>query len=150
MKLSSVVKAFGSLCLLLADGLPVDEDRAPKIIAPDHNKIKTRPGKQLFLPCDAFTKSEDDATLIYWLVNDSFPEDLPSSDRIVEEEKSTLKDGAIRRRLQLKNVTSEDFKSSFTCVVMNTAGMDQKHIKLVATSGGSHGGKKRKHSMSIP
>lgn len=63
--------------------------------------------------------------------------------------RSTLKDGAIRRRLQLKNVTSEDFKSSFTCVVMNTAGMDQRHIKLVATSGGSHGGKKRKHSVSI-
>lgn len=42
----------------------------------------------------------------------------------------------------LKNVTSEDFKSNFTCVVTNAAGMTQKNILLVAR------GKKRKHFTS--
>lgn len=41
-------------------------------------------GEPLVLHCDVFTKSDMDETLIYWLVNDSFPEDTSSHDRIIE------------------------------------------------------------------
>lgn len=43
-------------------------------------------GQQLFLYCEAFANCEADQTLIYWLVNGSFPEDSPGSGRIKEME----------------------------------------------------------------
>ncbi|XP_031713209.1 interleukin-18-binding protein-like isoform X2 [Anarrhichthys ocellatus] len=125
MKPSSVVK--------------VPQDESPKIIGPHRVKVKAHPGEQLFLHCEAFTNCKD-VTLIYWLVNGSFPEDLLSSGRILESEESTLDNGAIlQRSLMLKNVTSEDLKSTFTCVVTNASGMVQKNIVLVAR------GKRRRH-----
>ncbi len=42
-------------------------------------------GEQLVLHCEALANC-DDLTLIYWLVNGSFPEDTPSSGRIIESE----------------------------------------------------------------
>ncbi|XP_060941914.1 interleukin-1 receptor accessory protein-like [Limanda limanda] len=131
MKLPSVVKALASLCMLLADGLSVSADGSPRIIGEDRVHIKAHPGEPLILHCDAVTNSKDGVTLIYWLINGSFPEDIPSSDRIVESEQSPLEDGTIlQRRLLLKNVTPEDFKSSFTCMVTSAVGMAQKQIKL--------------------
>lgn len=45
--------------------------------------------------------------------------------------RSTLENGTIlQRSLLLKNVTSEDLKSTFNCVVTNTFGMAKKFIKL--------------------
>lgn len=41
-------------------------------------------GEQVVLHCEAL--SNCDQTLIYWLVNGAFPEDAPSSGRIVESE----------------------------------------------------------------
>ncbi|XP_076606633.1 interleukin-1 receptor accessory protein-like [Chaetodon auriga] len=146
MKLSSAVQALGYLCLLLADGFPVSEDEAPEIIGPHHVEMEAYPGEQLFLNCTAFTHCEADLTLIYWLVNDSFPEDASSSDRIVESEESTLEEGAVvQRSLLLKNVTSEDFKSTFTCVVINSAGAVQKVMTLAATSSDCDVEEGRKH-----
>ncbi|XP_069581615.1 interleukin-1 receptor accessory protein-like [Brachyistius frenatus] len=139
MKLSSVVKVFGSLCLLSTDGFPVSEDESPEIIGPDCVLIKVRRGKQLILHCDAITNCEDDEALIYWLVNGSFPEDLPSCDRMVESNESTSAEGSIlQKTLLLKNVTSEDFKSTFTCVVTNAAGTAQKRITLKAAKWKKH------------
>lgn len=43
-------------------------------------------GEQLFLHCKAFANCGADEALIYWLVNDTFPEDTHSNDRIVELE----------------------------------------------------------------
>lgn len=40
-------------------------------------------GKLLLLHCEAFTNQED-VTIIYWLVNGTFPEDTDSSKRIKE------------------------------------------------------------------
>ncbi|XP_023260464.1 interleukin-18-binding protein isoform X1 [Seriola lalandi dorsalis] len=145
MQLSSVVKALGSLYLLLAEGFPVSEDGSPEIIGAYQVQIKVHPGEPLVLHCDALTNCKDGVTLIYWLVNGSFPEDTPSSGGIVESEESTLAEGEIlQRSLLLKNVTPEDLKSTFTCVVISAFGMVQKHITLAAP-GGLNVGKKRKH-----
>nr|XP_019941199.1 PREDICTED: interleukin-1 receptor accessory protein-like [Paralichthys olivaceus] len=125
------VAALGSLCVLLADGFQVSEDGSPHIIGAERVQIKANPGEPLILHCDAFTNNKDGVTLIYWLINGSFPEERSSSDRIVELEQSTLEDGTIlQRRLLLKNVTPEDLKFTFTCVVMSAGGMAQKQIKL--------------------
>lgn len=60
--------------------------------------------------------------------------------------RSTLEEGAIiQRSLLLKNVTSEDFKSTFTCLVTSAVGMAQKNIKLATKSGGFNVGKGQKH-----
>lgn len=46
----------------------------------------------------------------------------------------TLSEGEIiLKSLLLKNVTEEDLKSTFTCVVTSAAGMAQKQVKLKAT-----------------
>ncbi|XP_067463919.1 interleukin-18 receptor 1-like [Thunnus thynnus] len=146
MKLSSVVKALGSLCLLLADGFPVSvEEGSPDIIGPRVVQLKTKPGELLRLHCKASTNSED-TTLIYWLVNGSFPEDTCSDGRIEETEESILENGTIlKRSLVLKNVTSEDLKSTFTCVVMNTIGVAKKVITLTAKCHDCRARKKMKH-----
>ncbi|XP_022044209.1 interleukin-1 receptor type 2-like [Acanthochromis polyacanthus] len=139
MKLLSIIKALGSVCLLCVDGAPVSEDESPEIIGPSHVQIKAHPGEPLLLHCSAFTNCEDDASLIYWLVNDTFPEESLSSDRIVESSESSLEEGAVlQRSLLLKTVTSEDLKSNFTCVVTNAMGMAQKCITLTAKTDGSY------------
>lgn len=43
-------------------------------------------GERLFLHCEAIANCEDDLTIIYWLVNGSFPEETSSTGRIVESE----------------------------------------------------------------
>lgn len=47
-------------------------------------------GQRLLLHCEAFANCEPDQTIIYWLINGSFPEDTPSSGRIVESEELVL------------------------------------------------------------
>ncbi|KAG7516971.1 interleukin-1 receptor accessory 2-like [Solea senegalensis] len=133
MKQSSLVKALVSLCLLAADGFLVTEDGSPSIIGAERVKFRARLGQPLVLQCDAFTNREHGVTLVYWLINGSFPEDICNSSRIVESNESTLKESVIvQRSLLLKNVTTEDFKSTFACVVMNAVGVAQKHVKVTA------------------
>ncbi|KAG7223257.1 hypothetical protein INR49_015613 [Caranx melampygus] len=81
-----LIGALGSLCLLLADGFPVSEDESPEIIGPHEVQIKAHPGETVVLHCDAFANDKDGVTLIYWLVDGFFPEDICSSGRIVESE----------------------------------------------------------------
>uniref|UniRef100_A0A1A8GTQ1 Ig-like domain-containing protein n=1 Tax=Nothobranchius korthausae TaxID=1143690 RepID=A0A1A8GTQ1_9TELE len=110
---------------------------SPKIIGPPHSRIRAHPAAQLVLHCDALTHADDDETLIYWLVDGSFPEDKSSHDRIVESNESHLLEGSIlHKSLVFKNVTREDFKSTFSCVVTNAVGNAQKHFKLVETTRG--------------
>lgn len=44
----------------------------------------------------------------------------------------------LQKNLLLKNVTSQDFKSTFSCVVTNAVGMAQKFIKLATTDCGGN------------
>ncbi|XP_067347694.1 interleukin-1 receptor accessory protein-like [Channa argus] len=134
MKLLSVIKALGYLSLLLTEGFTVSEDGSPEIIGRDKVQIKTQPGEMLVIHCDALTNCEDGVTLIYWLINGSFPDEITSSDRMVESERSTLEAKVLQSSLLLKNVTSEDLRSTFICVVTSTAGMAQKHITLTRRS----------------
>ncbi|XP_056141275.1 interleukin-1 receptor type 2-like [Lampris incognitus] len=128
MKVVGVLAALGTLCSMLPD---VSADESPKIVGPDHIQLKVCPGKQLVLDCKAYPNCEDDLTLIYWLVNGSFLEIEFDDGRMTETEESTSEGGAIlQRSLMVKNVTSEDFNSTFTCVVTNPAGIAQKYITL--------------------
>lgn len=103
-------------------------------------------GKQLLLHCAAFANCEVDMVVIYWLVNGSFPEDTSDSGRIVESEESALEDSTIlQRTLLLKNVTSEDLKSTFTCVVTNAAGTALKYTTLSTKRSACNVGKHRKN-----
>ncbi|XP_068187588.1 uncharacterized protein [Antennarius striatus] len=129
---SFVIAALVCACLflLLAAGYPVSDGGSPRIVGQHHVYLRAHAGEKLFLRCDAF--ANDDMTLIYWLINGSFPEDAPSSDRIVESEETTSEEGAIlHRSLMLKSIRADDFNSTFTCVVQNSAGMDQKHLTLI-------------------
>ncbi|XP_038150481.1 interleukin-18-binding protein-like isoform X2 [Cyprinodon tularosa] len=131
MKLQSAIEVFGCVFLLLADGFP-DFD-SPKIIGPLHNNIKVDPGELLVLHCDAFPNCDEDEAVIYWLVNGTFPEETPSNDRIIESKESLMEGSILQKNLLLKNVTSDDLESTFSCVVTNAVGMAQKFIKLANT-----------------
>ncbi|XP_034539830.1 interleukin-1 receptor accessory protein-like isoform X2 [Notolabrus celidotus] len=129
-----------------SSGVKVSKDEPPKIIGPDRVQIRAHPGKQLLLHCEAIANCDADMTVIYWLVNGSFPEDTPSSGRIVESEESTLENGAIlQRTLLLKKVTSEDLNSTFTCVVTNDAGTTLKNATLSTKRSGCNVGRNRRH-----
>ncbi|XP_078787367.1 interleukin-1 receptor accessory protein-like [Oryzias latipes] len=132
MKLSFTTKAAaGCLCLLLANGFLVSEDESLIIIGPEHGQIEAYPDEPLVLHCDVFTKTNMDETLIYWLVNGSFPEDTLSHDRIVESNESSSENGFIlHKSLLLKNVTPEDLKSTFSCVVTSAEEMVQKSMTI--------------------
>lgn len=104
-------------------------DKSPEIIGPDHIQLKAHLGTQFVLHCKANPNCDNDLTLIYWLVNGSFPEALTTS-RISEMEESMSSDGTVQRNLMLRNVTTEDLRSTFVCVVMNPEGVARKHVTL--------------------
>ncbi|XP_029925222.1 interleukin-1 receptor accessory protein-like isoform X2 [Myripristis murdjan] len=107
------------------------KEDSPEIIGPHRIQMRACPGKRLVLNCKAYANCEEDLTLIYWLVNGSFPETAYTNGRVAETEESTLDGGAIlQRSLVLKNVTPEDLKSTFTCVVTNPAGTAHKYVTL--------------------
>ncbi|RVE63677.1 hypothetical protein OJAV_G00138860 [Oryzias javanicus] len=147
MKLSFTTKAtLGCLCLILANGFQVSEDESLMIIGPEYSQIEADPGEPLVLHCDVFTKSDTDETLIYWLVNGSFPEDTLSHDRIIESNESSLEKGSIlHKSLLLKNITAEDLNSTFCCVVTSVQEVVQKSITIKATTHGCGGNKRKKN-----
>ncbi|XP_028323078.1 interleukin-1 receptor type 2-like isoform X2 [Gouania willdenowi] len=133
MQLTNVVKALGTMCLMLTDGFPVLQDKPPEIIGPQRVQVHVRLGETTLLHCDAFANCDSDETLIYWITNKSFPEDTLNSDRIVESDESTMVGGAIvHRSLLLRSITSEDLNSTFTCVVSNPLGIVKKCFQLTS------------------
>ncbi|XP_057677561.1 interleukin-18 receptor 1-like isoform X2 [Corythoichthys intestinalis] len=148
MMLSSVFKALG-LSLFLVDASPVFKYAAPVIVGPDHVQIKAQIGQSMVLNCSALTNCGNDVALLYWLINGSFPEDIHSNDRVTELETSTLEDDTIQcGGLLLKNVTLEDFNTTFTCVVSTSMGLAKKIVTLTANDSDIYAWEKKK--MLLP
>lgn len=87
----------------------------------------------MVIDCKADPGLPDDFTLVYWLVNGTFPEVAYTDGRVSETEESVSEDGrVIQRSLVFKSVTAEDFRSTFTCVINSPAGLDQRTVTLMA------------------
>ncbi|XP_030217726.1 uncharacterized protein LOC115547558 [Gadus morhua] len=114
------------LCLLSSDDSLA---KSPEIIGPVRTRTRARLGRTLVLTCMANPHGDSDLTVIYWLVNGSFPEALSTS-RISEMDEPTSSNGTVQRNLKLKNVTTEDLCSTYVCVVMNPEGIAKKHVTL--------------------
>ncbi|XP_078392772.1 interleukin-1 receptor type 2-like isoform X2 [Cetorhinus maximus] len=113
---------------------------APKITLPASTTINAEPGKSLELTCQATTGYSDKfSTIIYWLANQQFIEDVFEDGRVKEGREVFLaKNGKmlIQKRLKFTKVTPEDFKTNFTCAVMNPSGSSVKNITLAVAIGG--------------
>lgn len=106
---------------------------SPRIIQPIRSRIGAVLGKRLVIDCKADPGLPDDFTLVYWLVNGTFPEVAYTDGRVSETEESVSEDGrVIQRSLVFKSVTAEDFRSTFTCVINSPAGLDQRTVTLMA------------------
>ncbi|KAM9498549.1 uncharacterized protein ACWYII_001922 isoform 1-T1 [Salvelinus alpinus] len=133
---------------------------SPRILQPHRSKIRAVPGEKLIIECKADPGLPDDFTHVYWLVNSTFPEVAFTDGRVSETEESASEDGrVIQRSLVLKNVTAEDFKSTFTCVISSLAGLDRRTVTLMPTRlvfphyltpNSKHQGKPRKEFKKKP
>ncbi|KAG7280212.1 hypothetical protein CRUP_037573, partial [Coryphaenoides rupestris] len=100
------------LCLLCCDA---SLDKPPEIIGRHKTRVNAPLGKSVVLHCKAKPNADIDETVIYWLVNGSFP-DASKTSRISEMGESTSSDDTIQRSLMLRNITMEDSRSTFVCV----------------------------------
>ncbi|XP_072332079.1 interleukin-1 receptor type 2-like [Scyliorhinus torazame] len=112
------------------------EEYGPPIITmPAGTNVNAELGKSLVVTCQAITGSSDKfSTIIYWLANQQFIEDVFEDGRVYEG-KEIFKSGngkvIIQKYLRFTEVTPEDFKTNFTCAVMNPSGSSVKNITLV-------------------
>ncbi|XP_058885495.1 interleukin-1 receptor type 2-like isoform X1 [Acipenser ruthenus] len=124
--------AMATLCSLLCVQV-VKAVGSPRISNPIKQRQATL-GQRLVIPCQAFPGFPDDFTIIYWLVNCTFIETTYPSKRIQEKQEKIYTVGGqtvIQRDLTFNWTKKKDFKSNFTCVVMNPAGMDKMQVTLV-------------------
>ncbi|XP_015197146.1 interleukin-1 receptor type 2-like isoform X1 [Lepisosteus oculatus] len=131
LRLFMTAALCSSLCLLLVESSSVSP---PTIIEPRRSQVRAAVGKPLVIPCKADPGFPDDFSLIYWLANRTFIETAYPKNNIKEsEEKTYTKDGVnyIQRDLMFEKVAKKDFRSVFTCVVNNPAGIVTQTIKLV-------------------
>uniref|UniRef100_A0A3Q2SRB4 Ig-like domain-containing protein n=1 Tax=Fundulus heteroclitus TaxID=8078 RepID=A0A3Q2SRB4_FUNHE len=113
--------------------LDVKSSSAGRCLTPG---LLTFPGEQLILHCDALPNCDDDEALIYWLVDGSFPEDARPLTALKTSRFRLMEGSILQKNLLLKNVTPDDFNSTFSCVVTNAVGMAQKFIRLTSTDCG--------------
>ncbi|XP_041055396.1 interleukin-1 receptor accessory protein-like 1-A isoform X2 [Carcharodon carcharias] len=113
---------------------------APKIILPASTSINAELGKSLELTCQAITGYSDKfSTIIYWLANQQFIEDVFEDSRVKEGREVFLAENGkmlIQKCLKFTKVTPEDFKTNFACAVMNPSGSSVKNITLAVEIGG--------------
>lgn len=134
MQLTILLTAFAGFFGVLRSEAAADstEVPSPRILQPHRSKIRAVKGEQLIIECKADPGLPDDFTHVYWLVNSTFPEVAFTDGRVSETEVSASEDGrVIQRSLVLKNVTAEDFKSTFTCVISSIAGLDRRTVTLM-------------------
>nr|URX65611.1 IL-18BP [Oncorhynchus mykiss] len=133
MKLTISLTAFMGFFWVLPSEVSTDNTQvpSPRIIQPIRSRIGAVLGKRLVIECKADPGLPDEFALVYWLVNGTFPDVASTDGRVSETEESVSEDGrVIQRSLVSKNVTAEDFRSTFTCVINSPAGLDQRTFTL--------------------
>ncbi|XP_059819582.1 interleukin-1 receptor type 2-like isoform X3 [Hypanus sabinus] len=103
------------------------------VMPKDRNKDQ---GEPLELPCKANIGRWKRFTIIYWLANNQFIEDRYTDGRVTEgKERTQTKNRTtlLRKNLMFTQTKQEDFKVTFTCVVLNPVGTLVKNITLVDT-----------------
>ncbi|XP_067889122.1 interleukin-1 receptor type 2-like [Heterodontus francisci] len=112
-----------------------EEHGLPAITVPAGTTVNAELGKSLELTCRAVTGYSDTfSTIIYWLANHQFIEDMFEDGRVKEGKERFLtknRKTLIQKNLKFTKVTPEDFKTNFTCAVMNPTGSSIKNIILV-------------------
>ncbi|XP_067841452.1 interleukin-1 receptor type 2-like [Heptranchias perlo] len=107
----------------------------PTITIPVGTTINAECRKPLELICKAVTGYSDRfSTIIYWLANQQFIEDAFVDGRVKEGLETFLTENGkiiIQKSLNFSTTTLEDFKTNFTCAVMNPSGNSVKTITLV-------------------
>ncbi|XP_059819581.1 interleukin-1 receptor type 2-like isoform X2 [Hypanus sabinus] len=109
---------------------------SPFIIAPLTGTLTAKIGEPLELPCKANIGRWKRFTIIYWLANNQFIEDRYTDGRVTEgKERTQTKNRTtlLRKNLMFTQTKQEDFKVTFTCVVLNPVGTLVKNITLVDT-----------------
>ncbi|XP_073404449.1 interleukin-18-binding protein [Dendrobates tinctorius] len=104
---------------------------SPKILYPADNTVITMDGKRLQLLCSAQTKYARFHN-IYWLVNKTFVEDAYPDGRVSEESGGALAvNRTVKQTLNFTSLQPEDFRTTFTCVIVDPSGTDMRNFSLI-------------------
>ncbi|XP_068122644.1 interleukin-18-binding protein isoform X2 [Hyperolius riggenbachi] len=105
---------------------------SPKIVCPTQDEITAQPGTNITIPCVAHTTLPE-FSVVYWLVDKNFIEDMYPDGRVKEEAESlnkTEKFSSVKKSLVFTPTKPEDFNRTFTCVIQDPDGVDVKDITL--------------------
>nr|XP_006003639.1 PREDICTED: interleukin-1 receptor type 2-like isoform X2 [Latimeria chalumnae] len=104
----------------------------PKIFEPKNGRVGVSLGVNFTLHCQAdMSFWGESVTIIYWLANSSFVEDVFPGNRVKEGEvSSNSSEETIQRDLLFSKISLQDCFTNFTCIVMNPSGTDQKSVRL--------------------
>ncbi|XP_043928943.1 interleukin-1 receptor type 2-like [Protopterus annectens] len=102
----------------------------PKILAPGNKTFNVKKDETPIITCKAKTEyAKESSTLIYWLANATFIEDLYPTSRVAEGPERQ-NHSLIERDLHFRKLEKEDIYTNFTCIVLNPFGKDEARIKL--------------------
>ncbi|XP_042667321.1 interleukin-18-binding protein [Centrocercus urophasianus] len=91
-------------------------------------------GSNVSVSCEA-ESAHPELTLLYWLANGSFVEQLQPNVRegaVREEERGSLV--ILRRDLHFNSFSFQDLKTNFTCVLLSPFGVDVRELKWAPPS----------------
>ncbi|XP_077156010.1 interleukin-18-binding protein [Ranitomeya variabilis] len=109
---------------------------SPKILHPADNTVITKDGKSLQILCSAQTKYTRFYN-IYWLVNKTFVEDAYPDGRVTEQSGAALAvNMTVKQTLNFTSLQPEDFRTTFTCLVVDPSGTDMRHFSLFPENDG--------------
>uniref|UniRef100_A0A669Q190 Ig-like domain-containing protein n=1 Tax=Phasianus colchicus TaxID=9054 RepID=A0A669Q190_PHACC len=99
----------------------------PQGVSP--SPLEPHPGSKVSVSCEA-ESAHPDLTLLYWLGNGSFVEQLQPNVRegaVREEERGSLV--TLRRDLHFNSFSFQDLRTNFTCVLLSPFGVDVRELK---------------------
>uniref|UniRef100_A0A669Q5B5 Ig-like domain-containing protein n=1 Tax=Phasianus colchicus TaxID=9054 RepID=A0A669Q5B5_PHACC len=104
----------------------------PQGVSP--SPLEPHPGSKVSVSCEA-ESAHPDLTLLYWLGNGSFVEQLQPNVRegaVREEERGSLV--TLRRDLHFNSFSFQDLRTNFTCVLLSPFGVDVRELKWATPS----------------